>query len=259
MKCAFFSLTDTGRVRANNEDALAIVPEAGLVVLADGMGGYNAGEVASALATEAVVARLGAPMPRQPTGRNGLTQAVAEAIHAANRAVFDASRDDDDHRGMATTLVTGVFAGARLAIAHVGDSRVYRFRQGHLACLTRDHSLLQEQVDAGLISPELARLAQHKNLVTRAIGVAASVDFDVQEHVVQPGDTYLFCSDGLNDMLTDAQMAAILRHHPPLEHAARALLDSANAAGGRDNISLVLVQCAPEPTRQTPDPTLLTH
>lgn len=259
MKCAFFSLTDTGRVRANNEDALAIVPEAGLVVLADGMGGYNAGEVASALATETVVAHLTTPTSQLQTGRSGLTQAVMAAMHAANQAVFNAAQSHDDHRGMATTLVTGVFIGARLAIGHVGDSRVYRFRQGHLVRLTRDHSLLQEQVDAGLISPELARLAQHKNLVTRAVGVAPSVDIEVQELVVQPGDTYLFCSDGLNDMLTDAEMAAILRHHPPLEHAARALLDRANAAGGRDNISLVLVQCAPEPSRQTPDPTLLIH
>jgi protein phosphatase len=248
MKCDFFSLTDTGRVRANNEDALAVNPEMGLVVLADGMGGYNAGEVASTLATHAVIDRFDALWSDgDPPARN--LPLVLDAMMSANRAVYEASQTNAEHRGMATTLVTAVFQRNRLTIGHVGDSRAYRLRQGRFMGLTRDHSLLQEQLDAGLIPPHLARVAHYKNLVTRAIGVAAEVNVEVHEHVVLPGDTYLFCSDGLNDMLSDTEMAQVLLHFGPLERAGRELMRRANEAGGRDNISLVLVQCSPEPTR----------
>ncbi len=246
MKCDFFSLTDTGRVRANNEDAVAVVPALGLVVLADGMGGYNAGEVASTLATQVVTRRFdhlwtdSADAPR-------VMPMVLDAMLSANRAVFEAAQATPAHRGMATTLVTAVFQRQRLTIGHVGDSRAYRLRQGRFIGLTRDHSLLQEQLDAGLIPPHLARVAHYKNLVTRAIGVAADVNVEVHEHAIQSGDTYLFCSDGLNDMLPDAEMAQVLRQVGPLERAGHELLRRANEAGGRDNISLVLVQCSPEP------------
>lgn len=248
MKCDFFSLTDTGRVRANNEDAVALVPALGLVVLADGMGGYNAGEVASTLATLVVTQRFdclwanSGEVPR-------VMPMVLDAMLSANRAVFEAAQATPAQHGMATTLVTAVFHRHRLTIGHVGDSRAYRLRQGRFIGLTRDHSLLQEQLDAGQIPPHLARVAQYKNLVTRAIGVAADVNVEVHEHTVQAGDTYLFCSDGLNDMLSDAEMAQVLRQLGPLDRAGRELLRRANEAGGRDNISLVLVQCSPEPAR----------
>jgi serine/threonine protein phosphatase PrpC len=253
MKCTFCSLTDTGKVRPNNEDAVAVVAESGIVALADGMGGYNAGEVASALATETVVDCLG-HWNDQATHRRSLPQTVEAAMQAANRAVYASSQAHPAHRGMATTLIVGVFRHKRLVVGHVGDSRAYRFRQGHLAQLTRDHSLLQEQIDAGRILPELAHLAQHRNVVTRAVGVADTVDIDLMEHTIEAGDTYLFCSDGLNSMLSDAEIAAILRRHAPLGQAAQALLNAANAAGGLDNISLILVQCAPPPTARPPDP-----
>jgi protein phosphatase len=245
MKCAFCSLTDTGKVRPNNEDAVAVVAESGIVALADGMGGYNAGEVASALAIETVLDCLGRRRGDWATRRSGLPQAVEAAMQAANRAVHASSQTHAAHRGMATTLIVGVFSPGHLVLGHVGDSRAYRLRQGHLARLTRDHSLLQEHIDAGMIPPELARLAPHKNFVTRAIGAAGSVEIELAEHTVEPGDTYLFCSDGLHDMLSDAEMATILRRHAPLQQAAQALLDAASAAGGHDNISLALARCTP--------------
>jgi protein phosphatase len=247
MKCDFFSLSDAGRVRPNNEDAVAVVPDAGLAVLADGMGGYNAGEVASAMATQIVSQSLraspsaGAPNPRE------LRQRVLRSVQEANEAIHRASLAQPAYRGMGTTLVLAVFHGVQVTVAHAGDSRLYRLRQGQLTPLTRDHSLLQEQIDAGLLTPELARTAQHKNLVTRALGVMPFVESDIAEHAVQPGDTYLLCSDGLNDMLTDGEMAAILKRETALQSAGRALIDAANAAGGRDNISLVLVRCSPTP------------
>lgn len=259
MKCDFFSLTDAGRVRSNNEDTVAVRPEVGLVVLADGMGGYNAGEVASALAAHTLTERFNVLMSDDPAAHGRTTHLLRDAIDTANRAVFRASQGDEDLRGMATTLVAAVFQRSRLTIGHVGDSRAYRLRQGALTCLTRDHSLLQEQLDAGLIPAHLARVVQYKNLVTRAIGVGEEVEAELHEHVVQAGDTYLFCSDGLNDMLSDAEMSQILLHHGPMEQAGQELLRRANAAGGRDNISLVLVQCTPEPARPPSSTGLMAH
>lgn len=250
MKCDFFSLSDAGRVRPNNEDAVAVVAESGLAILADGMGGYNAGEVASAMATRIISQSLAPRLQAGMINTRDIRQWLVQSVEAANLAIYEASLADPAYRGMGTTLVVAVFNGARLTVAHAGDSRLYRLRQGQLAPLTRDHSLLQEQIDAGLVPPELARTAQYKNLVTRAVGVESYVDLALADHVVQPGDTYLLCSDGLNDMLTDAQMAAILRRERAMATAGHALVEAANAAGGRDNISLVLVQCSPDPARE---------
>ncbi|WP_101047485.1 Stp1/IreP family PP2C-type Ser/Thr phosphatase [Macromonas nakdongensis] len=252
MKCDFFSLTDRGRVRANNEDAVVLDPTLGLAVLADGMGGYNAGEVASHLATTEVLRHLRDTLQDGQSGPREVRRALQHSVEAANLAIYEAALGNPDWRGMATTLLVTVFGGARLTVGHVGDSRLYRLRQGQLIQLTRDHSLLQEQIDAGLVSPEMARVAQYKNLVTRAVGVEPLVSLEVAEHVVQAGDTYLLCSDGLNDMLPDGQMAQILKRETPLDQAGHVLLAAANAAGGRDNISLVLVQCSPDSHRPTP-------
>lgn len=250
MKCDFFSLSDRGLVRPNNEDAVRVEPELGLAVLADGMGGYNAGEIASAMSIEQVVqtvrpALAGGTLPPARNTRHWLQA----GIEAANRAVYQASQGNAAWRGMGTTLVVAAFQGHRLTVGHIGDSRVYRFRQGQLVLLTRDHSLLQEQIDAGVVAPEMARNVQYKNLVTRAIGVAPEVAADIAEHTIEAGDTYLICSDGLNDMLTDAHMAHVLRREKSLATAGAVLLREANAAGGRDNVSLVLVQCSPDPNR----------
>lgn len=250
MHCEFFSLTHVGRVRQNNEDALAVVPQAGLAVLADGMGGYSAGEVASDMATRAVLEHLAPALERsrQEGWKADVERLMKRSVAAANTAVYEASRHTQAYRGMGTTLVVVVFQERRLVVGHIGDSRLYRWRQGELLTLTRDHSMLQEQIDAGLITPGVARFAPYKNLLTRALGMEDEVRLDVAEHDLAPEDVYLICSDGLNDMLSDEHMAEILTDHPDLETAGQALMDAANAAGGRDNISLIMARCVPENT-----------
>jgi PPM family protein phosphatase len=250
MHCEFFSLTHVGRVRQNNEDALAVVPQAGLAVLADGMGGYSAGEVASEMATRTVLEQLAPALERsrQEGWKADIARLMARSVAAANSAVFEASRHTPAYRGMGTTLVVVVFQHKRLLVGHIGDSRLYRWRNGELLALTRDHSMLQQQIDAGLITPGVARFAPYKNLLTRALGMEDEVRLDVAEHDLAPDDVYLLCSDGLNDMLSDEHMAEILTDHPDMETAGQALMDAANAAGGRDNISLIMARCVPENT-----------
>ncbi|MEW6694701.1 putative protein phosphatase 2C-type [Tepidimonas thermarum] len=242
MRLLFTAATDTGRLRPNNEDAVLTDAELGLAVLADGMGGYQAGEVASRLCCEAVQTSLRAD--DGPAGA-ALGERLRRAIEAANQTVYDHARHYPAYRGMATTVVAVLIDGARLAVGHVGDSRLYRLRQGQLVGLTRDHTLVQEQVDAGVLSAAAARAAQHRNLVTRAVGVAPWVDITLTEHVIAPGDTYLLCSDGLHDGLTDAEITRILCRAGPPAQTVQALIDAANAAGGHDNIAVVLIHCVP--------------
>ena len=252
MSFEYFSLTDAGQVRDNNEDAVAVDPDNQVAVLADGMGGYNAGEVASAMATTFVKTELGRWISEgggESTARE-VRRAMEICIDNANRSIFNAANSNPLYAGMGTTLVMGVFQGARTLIGHVGDSRCYRLRQGSLVQLTRDHSLLQEQIDAGLISPEQAQFATHKNLVTRALGVEDTVLLEVSEYRAEEGDLYLFCSDGLTDMMTDERMAAILVTAGTLEEKSHALVDAANDCGGRDNISVILAQARFKPVRR---------
>lgn len=245
MRFEFHSLSDPGRVRTNNEDAVACVPDLGLALLADGMGGYNAGEIASAMAVATFQTEMAAWLSQ--AGDLPSVQAAAGALQRAtdhaNSAILQAAENNPHYEGMGTTLVLGLFQGERALIGHIGDSRCYRWREGALHLLTRDHSLLQEQLDAGLLSPEEAPYAPHRNLVTRALGVEPWVQLDLNEHAVRAGDTFMLCSDGLNDMLSDAQMAELLDlAGSDTARAARLLLDAANAAGGRDNISVILVR-----------------
>jgi protein phosphatase len=248
----FHAQTDPGLVRDNNEDAVAIDPDNQVLVLADGMGGYNAGEVASAMATTFVKTELGrwlAEGGNEASGRE-LKRAMEICIDNANRSIFNAANSNAQYAGMGTTLVMGVFQGVRTLIGHVGDSRCYRLRGDSFQQLTRDHSLLQEQIDAGLISPEQAQYATHKNLVTRALGVEDTVLLEVNEFRVEDGDLYLFCSDGLSDMLPDNRIAAILVGAGTLAEKAAALVEGANASGGRDNISVILAQARSKPLRR---------
>ena len=240
----YFSLTDPGLIRDNNEDSVLVDGDNHVVVLADGMGGYNAGEVASAMATAFIKDELGrwlaeggneAP-PRE------LKRAMEICCDNANRRIFDAAHANPLYAGMGTTLVMAVFQDQRALIGHVGDSRCYRLRGTQLQLLTRDHSLLQEQIDAGLISAEQAQFATHRNLVTRALGVEDTVLLEVNEFRSEEGDLYLFCSDGLNDMLSDGHIATLLASHLPLPEMAQTLVDAANELGGRDNISVILAQ-----------------
>ena len=242
----FFSALDRGRERSNNEDAVAIDEGLALAVLADGMGGYNAGEVASEMATTRICTEFGdwlrshGAQATDAEVRRALDQCVADT----NRAIFDTARADPQYAGMGTTLVVALLRENRLLVAHVGDSRAYRLRGGRLQQITRDHSLLQAQIDAGLISEAEAAMSTHKNLVTRAVGVEESVNLEAHLHEVQPGDLYLLCSDGLSDMLDSAEIAQVLKMHDLLPEAGNALVDAANDAGGRDNISLILMRPA---------------
>jgi PPM family protein phosphatase len=244
MTFEFFSATDTGRARSNNEDSVALDTGAQLAVLADGMGGYNAGEVASSMLTAFIKAELGRWL--QEAGAQASDVEVRRAmdicVDNANRAIFNAANSNPQYAGMGTTLVLAVFREGRLLVGHVGDSRAYRFRGGRLAQITRDHSLLQEQIDAGLITPEQAAFSANKNLVTRAVGVEDTVLLETHQHELQPGDVYLMCSDGLSDMLDDAAIAQVLQMYDSMEAAGAALIDAANDAGGKDNIAVILVR-----------------
>ena len=195
-------------------------------------------------------------MPRDDLAARGLPlivrvadlpQALCEHTLGANRAIFDAANANPAYNGMGTTLVMCVFRGERLWVGHIGDSRGYRLRGGELVQLTRDHSLLQDYLDAGLMTEEEAATSDLRNVVTRAMGVDTHVDLDVQEHAVQSGDVFLLCSDGLSDMVDDAAIAQLLQTHESIESAGSALVEAANEAGGKDNISLILVRAAGGP------------
>ncbi len=244
------ALSDSGVLRGHNEDAVFSDAALGVAILADGMGGYNAGEVASSMAVSRLSAELGSVIGScLSETRHGRCDAavierhIVNEVGAANFDIFNASRGNPRYSGMGTTLVLAWFYDNRVSVAHVGDSRVYRLRGESFEQLTRDHSLLQERLDSGLISREEARHSDYKNLVTRALGVDPTVDVDISDFDVQPGDLVLLCSDGLNDMVDDHDIAHTLQalgRNLPL--AAEHLIQLANDNGGRDNISVVLVR-----------------
>lgn len=246
MPFEFFQAVDTGRARSNNEDSVALDEANGLAVLADGMGGYNAGEVASGMATGFIKSELGRWLAEAASRASDLEvrRAMDICVDNANRAIFNASNSNPQYAGMGTTLVVAVFREGQVRLGHVGDSRAYRWRANQFVQITRDHSLLQEQLDAGLITPEQAAFSSNKNLVTRAVGVEDTVLLESHLHETQPGDIYLMCSDGLSDMLDDAVMARLLQTHDSLAAAGQALINAANEAGGKDNIALILVRVA---------------
>ena len=249
MNVDFYSATDTGRARSNNEDSVAMDEACGLVVLADGMGGYNAGEVASGMATGFIKSELSRWLAEAAHGASDadVRRAMDICVDNANRAIFNAANSNPRCAGMGTTLVVGVFRDARLLLGHVGDSRAYRLRGVRLSRITHDHSLLQEQIDSGLITPEQAAVSANKNLVTRAVGVEDTVLLETHLHDVLPGDTYLLCSDGLSDMLDDERIAQVLIDGDALSQVAATLIDAANEVGGKDNISVLLARVRGSP------------
>ncbi len=244
MTFEFFSATDTGRARNNNEDSVAVDEPTALVILADGMGGYNAGEVASGMVTSFIKTELGRWLGEASDNATDtdVRRAMDICVDNANRAIFNAANSNPQYAGMGTTLVVGVFRDSRLLMGHVGDSRAYRLRASRLVQITHDHSLLQEQIDSGLITQEQAAFSSNKNLVTRAVGVEDTVLLETHLHDVLPGDTYLLCSDGLSDMLDDETIAELMAGCETLPEAAHALVEAANDAGGKDNISVVLAR-----------------
>ena len=249
-KIAVAGLTDTGRVRDHNEDAIGQDLDRGLLVLADGMGGLKAGEVASAMAVEVVMRELSEVLagidPGQSDAESGYaleSLAVGRAILRANETIWQVAQSQPQCAGMGTTLVVLLLYDNRLTVAHVGDSRMYRLRDGELEQVTLDHSLVQELVNRGFYTPEEAREATHKNIVTRALGIGEEVEYDVLEEVALPGDVFLLCSDGLNDMVDDPGIRAILLENlDNLDVAAERLVAAANESGGRDNVSVMLAR-----------------
>ena len=238
--------THSGMVRSHNEDSIAADATLGLAVLADGMGGYNAGEVASGIAVELIKVELKKALGE--TNSEKLDGASVERLLAdhgarANTAIYQAAQSHPQYSGMGTTLVVALWHDNRLVVGHIGDSRLYRWRGGTLEQVTRDHSLLQEQIDSGMITKEQARHSQNKNLVTRAVGIDPEVETEVHTYPVQLGDVYLLCSDGLSDMVPDEDIEMTLTSlHSNLPLAAEQLVQQANDNGGRDNVSVILVR-----------------
>ena len=243
------ALSDAGKVRPLNEDCVSTRPQRGIVVLADGMGGYNAGEVASALAAALITRGIEAAWPQvaadcsREDSKLRAEKLFRDEIQFANESIFRKAQQDPNCSGMGTTLVAGLFHDNFVTVSHVGDSRLYRMRSGNLSPMTRDHSLLQEQLDAGLISAEDAKVSNNKNYVTRALGVDPVAEPEIHCYEVLPGDVYLFCSDGLNDLVSDEEIQLTLAawaDRPAI--AASQLVRAANDNGGRDNIAVVVVK-----------------
>ncbi|MBI1174520.1 MAG: Stp1/IreP family PP2C-type Ser/Thr phosphatase [Sideroxydans sp.] len=242
--------TNPGMVRSHNEDSVSYDAACGLVVLADGMGGYNAGEVASGITVSVMTTEIKhrlqnvSPISRdEATGEELGVALLRENVQKANASIYNAAQSQPQYAGMGTTVVAGLFYDNRVVVAHVGDSRLYRLRGDEFGPITRDHSLLQEQIDSGMITPEDARLSKNKNLVTRAVGVEPEVAAEVHVHGVQVGDIYLLCSDGLNDMVEDEDIGSTLQMlQANLPLAASQLIQIANDNGGRDNVSVILVK-----------------
>jgi len=249
-KVELAGMSDVGLRRSHNEDSIASDAQLGLAVLADGMGGYKAGEVASAIAVNMVmdqmrqgVRRMGPAEIDEATGLFGETLLLKDAIDKANSAIHKTAKSQPQCQGMGTTIVSVLFFDDRMTVGHVGDSRLYRMRGEKFEQITVDHSLLQELVDKGFYTPEQAQDSLNKNLVTRAIGIEAEVKPDMQEEPVEPGDTFLLCSDGLSDLVSDEVMHLTLRDYgDSLEEAASVLIAKANDNGGKDNISVILAR-----------------
>jgi protein phosphatase len=249
-KIDFAELTDTGRVRDHNEDAIGTNAEVGLMVLADGMGGYNAGEVASGIAVQIVTELASEAAIREELNdidpHSGLMRQsiiLRDAVYRSNKIIFQTAQSQTHCEGMGTTIVACMFYDNKVSIAHVGDSRAYRLRGGALDQMTLDHSLLQELVDRGFYSEEEAQRSTNRNYVTRALGVEPTVEVEVHEYDVLPDDVYLLCSDGLPDMVEDDDIhLTISTFNASLDVVGQQLIDLANDHGGRDNVSVMLAQ-----------------
>jgi serine/threonine protein phosphatase PrpC len=243
-------LTDVGLQRDHNEDAIASDEAMGFVVLADGMGGYKAGEVASEIAVLSITSELVESLENhQPRaldsilGMQAEAQLILNAVKSANEVIYSVSQSQPQCAGMGTTLVVGVFVNNKLLVGHIGDSRMYRLRDHVLNQITEDHSVLQEQIKSGLITPEQAKYSVNKNLVTRALGVEPEVELELNEYHVEVGDIYLVCSDGLSDLVDGEVIESVLNQLTlDINVAAQALVQLANENGGKDNVSVILIK-----------------
>ena len=250
VRIASGGVSDVGRVRTNNEDCYKIVQPLNLFVLSDGMGGEVHGEIASAMAVETVVKHcrdadsnpaaqvIGAVQPYW----SARTKHLATAVHLANRTIFKAAEKNPDHRGMGATLTAAWIDGAKLSIAHVGDSRAYLLRSGSLLQLTRDHSLVAEQVRRGILTVAEAEESNMQSVLLRALGAQAAIEVDAEEHILFPRDVLLLCSDGLTRLVTEPEVAGTLQAETDPARAGEKLVALANERGGPDNITVLTVR-----------------
>lgn len=250
----FASKSHTGLVRSHNEDSVAVSSKCGFAILADGMGGYSAGEIASGIATSVLKQTLEEHLLNKAwdgffNRSRRVHQIMHEAIIHTNEAIIEAARVEPSYNGMGTTLAAALFHYDKVTIAHIGDSRVYRFRQNEITQLTRDHSLLQEQIDAGILTEDEAEFSQNKNLITRAMGIEQGVQVDLNDFQTEENDIYLLCSDGLSDMLCAHEISDLVNTYSNhLALACDELIDLANHKGGRDNISVILSKVTSKPS-----------
>ncbi|RKZ34869.1 MAG: Stp1/IreP family PP2C-type Ser/Thr phosphatase [Gammaproteobacteria bacterium] len=243
-------VSDVGKKRAHNEDSIGSDTGLGVTVLADGMGGYKAGEVASAIAVDQIMEEMRQGLPKlrpgeidEESGYSKESLLMKAAIGKANETILTTAESQPQCQGMGTTVVAAMFYDDRITVAHVGDSRMYRLRSDEFEQITVDHSLLQELIEKGFYTPEEAKKSLNKNLVTRAVGIEHAVNADVTEEVVKPGDIYLLCSDGLSDLVEDEEIHLTLNEFSDnLQKAAEILVRKANDMGGKDNISVILAR-----------------
>ncbi len=249
-KLEIVNVSDVGCKRPHNEDSTASNEALGIMILADGMGGYKAGEVASAIAVTSIYKQIRSGLESatttgldQNSGLDHHSLIIRNAVNLSNSSIYDTAQNDEQCHGMGTTVVAALVYDGKISIAHVGDSRLYRMRAKDFKQITKDHSLVQELVDRGLFSPEEAEKNAPKNLVTRALGIDADVEIDIIEDKVVADDIYLLCSDGLTDMVKDEEIHLTLsKYSANLALAAGKLVEIANKYGGKDNISVILAR-----------------
>lgn len=235
-------LTDPGQIREINEDSFLLLPEKNLYIVADGMGGYNAGEVASSYAVMGVKDYFSSERLAQIRGQDDrIRQELGNCLSEVNRQIRERARAESRYAGMGCTLVVALLDGDQLHLGHVGDSRAYRCAVAGMTALTTDHSVVMDLVRAGSLTREEARVSPLKHELTQAIGARAAIEPGYGAYTLQPDDRILLCTDGLWDMVTDAEIQQIVRQAKPLAECCQELIDRANAAGGKDNITAVLI------------------
>lgn len=248
-------VTNVGRVRTNNEDSFRIIDSMHLYILSDGMGGEAHGEIASAMAVEVIAKHCAETevdpamtiFADMPSAWSEKTRKLSSAVHLANKSIFDSAQTHPEQRGMGATITAAWIDGARLSIAHVGDSRAYLLRSGNLQQLTSDHSLVAEQVRRGILTPAEAERSDMQSVLLRALGAHPDIEVDSEEHTLFASDVLLLCSDGLTRMVTEPEIAGTLQSEPDPVSAAQRLVELANEQGGADNVTAIVVRIGEEP------------
>lgn len=241
MKLTAYGKTDVGLMRCNNEDSFYLDEKLGLFIVADGMGGHAAGEIASNMAVEAIRDLFATPLSKQASG-DRLQALLADATNQANRAISRAGIEHPPWAGMGTTLTILLFCGQQALLTHVGDSRLYRWSNQQLEQLSDDHTLIADQLRRGAISHEESDKSNLRNILLQAVGVSEKLDICQKNLPAREGDCFLLCSDGLTDMLSQEKISAILADNPPPQLGCEELIAQALAAGGKDNVTAVLVK-----------------